>query len=493
MMQNNKLNKKAFISNDFIDSQYYWLLPIVVSYCHKLKYKQIVFEDFNSIINDKNFIKIFKECNIEFTILNKKKIISKLKKIFIYAVSFIISIFQFIFFDNKKILTNKSWSKTQYLHAVSDLSRNLSSDRQIKPSFFNIFKSFLICNKRFIEIYLIAKKNYSVCFLGHTVYSSRISLLIFRKYNSLIYAQANWNIYSLDKNHDRSWSMPESKLRNKLLSVININNVHQYWEERLKGNSNYEDANVSINLNSNNNYTSDNYILLHIFRDSPFNVLDQDRIFIDYYEWVIETLKILNNTDEKWTLRTHPNCKRWGENSHTILKLIMSKLQKENYSLNNINIELDQISNFKLFSKAKKIVTFSGTSHLEAACFGIKPIVISKCTLTDFDNLYLKPKNLEEYKNFLLTKNNSITLSLGEEEINLSKKLIYIRENILSFKNELNSFNLYKGDNEKLRKKEFEIIKKNILLKIKYFNQLGEWLSEGNSQTISQKYLNKIF
>ena len=60
--------------------------------------------------------------------------------------------------------------------------------------------------------------------------------------------------------------MPESKLRNKLLSVININNVHQYWEERLKGNSNYEDANVSINLNSNNNYTSDNYILLHIFR-----------------------------------------------------------------------------------------------------------------------------------------------------------------------------------------------------------------------------------
>ena len=82
---------------------------------------------------------------------------------------------------------------------------------------------------------------------------------------------------------------------------------------------------------------------------------------------------------------------------------------------------------------------------------------------------------------------------MGEEEINLSKKLIYIRENILSFKNELNSFNLYKGDNEKLRKKEFEIIKKNILLKIKYFNQLGEWLSEGNSQTISQKYLNKIF
>ena len=57
----------------------------------------------------------------------------------------------------------------------------------------------------------------------------------------------------------------------------------------------------------------------------------------------------------------------------------------------------------------------------------------------------------------------------------------------------MNSFNLYKGDNEKLRKKEFEIIKKNILLKIKYFNQLGEWLSEGNSQTISQKYLNKIF
>ena len=169
----------------------------------------------------------------------------------------------------------------------------------------------------------------------------------------------------------------------------------------------------------------------------------------------------------------------------------MSKLQKKNYSLNNINIELDQISNFKLFKKAKKIVFF-GHFSFRSSMFWHKTSNI-KCTLTDFDNLYLKPKNLEEYKNFLLTKNNSITLSLGEEEINLSKKLIYIRENILSFKNELNSFNLYKGDNEKLRKKEFEIIKKNILLKIKYFNQLGEWLSEGNSQTISQKYLNKIF
>jgi len=390
-------------------------------------------------------------------------------------------------------MNNNSWSKTQYLHAVWDLSRNLSKDKDIQPSLFTIFKSLLICNKRLIEIFFIAKKKFAVCFIGHTVYSSRISLLLFRKFNSLVYAQANWNIYKLNKNYDRSWSMPDESIRNRLLSIINIKDVHNYWKQRLKGKSTYEDANLSSMLNSNKktpNYK--NYILLHIFRDSPFNVLDKDRIFVDYYDWVIETLKILNFSKEKWILRTHPNFERWGEKSLIILKEIIKKLNNENYSLNNVEIELDHISNNQLFLNAKKVITFSGTSHLEAACFGIKPIVISKCTLTDFDNLCHKPKDLREYKNLLLSDNNSISFVIDDSYINLCKKLIYLRENIFTFRNELRSFNLYKGDNKKLRDKEFEIIKKNIFLKLNYFFNLGKWLSLGNSQTISEKYLNKI-
>ena len=73
MLQNNS-NQKVFISNDFIDSQYYWLLPIVISYCKNLNYNQIVFENYNSAIKDTNFIKLLNKNKIKYSIINKKKI-----------------------------------------------------------------------------------------------------------------------------------------------------------------------------------------------------------------------------------------------------------------------------------------------------------------------------------------------------------------------------------------------------------------------------------
>ena len=40
----------------------------------------------------------------------------------------------------------------------------------------------------------------------------------------------------------------------------------------------------------------ENVIMLHVFRDSPFTNLDRSRIFSDYYTWVVETLKIVENS-----------------------------------------------------------------------------------------------------------------------------------------------------------------------------------------------------
>ena len=46
----------------------------------------------------------------------------------------------------------------------------------------------------------------------------------------------------------------------------------------------------------------ENVIMLHVFRDSPFTNLDRSRIFPDYYTWVVETLKIVENSKENWSL-----------------------------------------------------------------------------------------------------------------------------------------------------------------------------------------------
>ena len=488
-----KNKKKIFIGSDFIESQYYWLIPIVVGYCKKNHFEQVVFEKNNSALKDKNLNNLFKKLKIEIIILNKKNFHNTLRNFLVFLISSFISLIQVFFFNYKKINKSNSWNKIQYHHAIWDLSRNLSKDTNLIPSYIIIFKSFLICNIKLINSYFIANKFFSVCFIGHTVYSSRISLLTFRRFNSKIFAQANWNIYSLDKKYDRSWSMPNNSLLNQINSVINNKEIDLYWHRRLKGLSTYEDANISINLKPlQETKKSKNYILLHIFRDSPFNAIDNERIFIDYYDWITETLKILNFSKERWVLRTHPNCNRWGENSIIILKKIINKLNKKSFKLNNIEIEFDHISSNELFKNAEKIVTFSGTSHLEAACYGIKPIVISNCTLSDFETLCHKPKNISEYKRLLLEINKSNFFKLTEKDIMYCKRLIYVRENILTFRKELNSFNLYKADNMQLRKKELETIKKNIYLKLNYFLNLGQWLSYGNTQTISEEYLNKL-
>ena len=51
--------------------------------------------------------------------------------------------------------------------------------------------------------------------------------------------------------------------------------------------------------------------MLHIFKDSPFTNIDRNRIFADYYVWVLETLKIISQSKEKWVIRKHPSADRW--------------------------------------------------------------------------------------------------------------------------------------------------------------------------------------
>ena len=55
--------------------------------------------------------------------------------------------------------------------------------------------------------------------------------------------------------------------------------------------------------------------MLHVFRDSPFFILDQKRIFSDYIDWIVNTLIILKETNEQWIIRPHPSRQLWGEDS----------------------------------------------------------------------------------------------------------------------------------------------------------------------------------
>ena len=125
--------------------------------------------------------------------------------------------------------------------------------------------------------------------------------------------------------------------------------------------------------------------------------------FCDYFDWIKTTIDIIGNSDENWVIRPHPSAKRWGEDQNTILKIYLLKsLDQKNQVIYFLII---MISNTDLFKRCNKLVTYSGTSHLEVGCFGVKSIIISDTVTRKFDkSLVHKPKNIEKYKELLLGK-----------------------------------------------------------------------------------------
>ena len=74
---------------------------------------------------------------------------------------------------------------------------------------------------------------------------------------------------------------------------IDPKEIESYWNKRIIGEGTYDLANYAQSVKNTNIEFPKNLVFLHIFKDSPFNTIDRDRIFSDYYEWVVETLKIL--------------------------------------------------------------------------------------------------------------------------------------------------------------------------------------------------------
>ena len=144
-----------------------------------------------------------------------------------------------------------------------------------------------------------------------------------------------------------------------------------------------------------------------------------------------------------------------------------------------------------MLKQAKRIVTFSGTVHLEAACLGIKPIVISKCTLADFpkEGFVYKPNNLYQYKKLLLADSKSSIFKLSSKQRKYAMFMLYIRENIINLRKDLNSISIYRSDSNKIRNYEFNNIYKNLNKRIFFLKKIGENFGKNIQNTISEEYL----
>ncbi len=360
------------------------------------------------------------------------------------------------------------------------------NDNQLNPNFLQkckaIFRTIIAVNR---AKKLTLNQKINTAFLGHSVYSSRAMLAFFRKKKIKIFCQASYNIYD-SSYKETAWNQISKKSFNIINKKVKKKYISRYWQNRLKGKSNYNDAKVAGSIkNKILNYPK-NVILLHIFKDSPFNYIDDKRIFYDYFDWIKKTLKIIEKSNEYWSLRIHPNASRWGENQ----KIIIDNLLKENPNFKKkILVDNSYVSNNFIFKNVKRLVTYSGTSHLEASCFKIKPIMISRSSLECLNsNFVLKPKSIKEYENYLLQNSNNKIFKQSYSVTNISKTMLFIRENILTLIKDLNGTTTYRKDNKKIINKEFKDVLKSIKPNTKYLMKLGQNLNKNYTHCFSKNY-----
>lgn len=484
------MSKKLFISSGFDQVNLSWIIPIIVKFTKLRKIDTIVFES-----------------KLDFDLINKnpklRKILKNYNKIF-FKKNYLIIIFYFFlnFFKisrlinlilKKQIIINKNSEDTQILHSIWDSAKlNLLEKEYEATKLDLIYSSLKVFYKYFVFLDNQKTHGFKTLFLSHAVYFYRTYIVASKKLNLEIFNSGFFNLHRQKKKNEISWWSIDKKILNKITKSITDQEVKKYFSSREKGKSKYTDATLSNFKFKKKFLYPKNVIFLHIFKDSPFNFIDQSRIFKDYNDWIIRTIKILNSSNEKWSFRLHPSCKEWGENQKFIIKDMINK-----YSNNKENFLIDEniVPIKHVFQYAKRCITFSGTIHLESAAYGIKPIVISEVMLNKYDlNSVIKPKTINQYKNILLTKSNSDLFKIKQNKTLFAKKLIFVREKVLLLKNEFDIEFIYRRDakNKKKINKIIEKSNKKIQSNMKFINQLAFMLHNKFSHTLTKRFV-KLF
>ena len=133
-------------------------------------------------------------------------------------------------------------------------------------------------------------------------------------------------------------------------------------------------------------------VAAHAFSDRPH--LADDTIYRDYYQWLIETLSILEETEDIIVfVKEHPSAKNYGEKG-SITPLV------KKYGWKNINTLPDDFSTYSIFHFFDYVVTCNGTIGLEATTFGLPVFTAGKGYYAGF-GIDINSSTKEEYENRL--------------------------------------------------------------------------------------------
>lgn len=486
--------KSIFVGLGFMPSNLLFLLPLLDGYSTKTNVDTWIFDEPlpTSVTSSLHISSILSRYNI--IILPR----SRPKKSFFSSILLILSYFKHLaaaFFlssysNRQHLLEDSSWFNVQLRHSVFDQALQGSPDGLLNITFLRRYFSALKALHTLNYARSLLPYSLHSAFLGHTVYYGRALLAYLRTLPIHVFAHGSHVIYRIFPDKDTQWSIFEHSDWLSLKSLVSRDLVNDFWLTRSSGLSSYQDAlTAAKGSQAVTKAVPRNLILLHIFKDSPFNSIDQDRIFSDYVDWIIHTLRIISDSDESWLIKLHPSAQRWGENQSVWMNSLFSHVFGTITPPDHIRVTDSAYSNLDLFKQAKRVLTYRGTSHLEAACFGIKPIIISNSTLFSVNSdLVFKPKSLNHYRELLLTSSDSPVFSLSDSQQADARTALFIKEEVLSFKHDIHAFHVYRGDDPSVVEREFSQVIDSIQNHSDHLSFLGNALASGSNRTVSFAY-----
>ncbi|MCP9787677.1 hypothetical protein KBY99_01630 [Cyanobium sp. Maggiore-St4-Cus] len=446
------MKKRLYLGGGLLESQLLWILPVAAGYCKEIGVEEIIVEALpkrlcesrSAAFVKRNSITLVSEVHIRTLCLNhKSSILARLVR----RIRGLLLAFQV---SRAALLKCSSWDQCQLFHAVWDSALVVAGDRQYTPNFNALWVSGVQCLSALERAKWLRSIGVCHSILGHTVYATRALKVGFCLDKTFrLFAHAGDSIYSCPTTFDQASSIHVLSHWSNLFEHVSMIDAEGYFHQRRKGISAYDDASRAAALPlvaTPGRGDLTNVVFLHVFRDSPFNYIDQNRVFADYMEWFRQSLRIIAASNESWSVRVHPSSLRWGENPRELISAILKSLDMRSVPA-NINIEYEPGSNLEVFKSARRIVTYAGTSALEACCYGRRPITISMTTPESFSKaLVNKPCTVQEYRELLLAPSSSSLFDLQSCQVSDARRLLYAVEKLIPLTPHIGSLPLYRGD-----------------------------------------------
>ncbi|WP_445492858.1 hypothetical protein [Rhodopseudomonas sp. RCAM05734] len=149
-------------------------------------------------------------------------------------------------------------------------------------------------------------------------------------------------------------------------------------------------------------------VFFHCLSDLP---RDDEQIYLDYYVWIVETLKIaVRDTSKNWIFKTHPSNRGVYDVTNAT-----ERLKEEHQGHQNIFFLENELQKMELYSVCDLAVTVRGSISYEMSVFGKPSLLAGRSVLSDLGFCHVA-NTAEEYEELLTKKFATLTLSKEMQE-----------------------------------------------------------------------------